>query len=244
MKAATIAVSAMLILPAAGAEAQHVSIDLRAGNVTLVARDVTLDEILAEWSKVGSVKVVSPKGEAIGGARVTMLLRDLTERQALETLLRDLSGYIVTARRDPSTGASAFEQILILPTSAASPSIGVGAAARVRPIEGPPAVARIDGRRSVSVGSDEEPTAGALDNENVPIAAESSAAVPVNPAQPPPTPLLPPPTTPDANNPFGRAQGASRPGVVAAPPQPPPGVWYPPVTNPNAVDGFRPAGTP
>lgn len=242
----TVAVTAMLILPAASAGAQHVSIDLRAGNVTLVATNVTLDEILAEWSKVGSLKVVSPRGEAIGGARVTMVLRDMTERQALETLLRGLSGYVVSARRDPSTGSSAFEQILILPTSAPAASIGAGAAARVRPLAQPPApgvIIRTDGSRATSIGADEETSAGLPDTESASIAAESSAEVPGDPA-PPPTPLLPPPTTPDANNPFGRAAGSSRPGVVAPPPALPSGVVYPPVTNPNAADGFKPAGTP
>jgi hypothetical protein len=231
MRAVTLAFWALFILAATNAYAQRVSIDLRGDTVTLVATNATLDDILAEWSRSGGLKVVTLKGGAIGGSPMTMVLRDVTERQALEMLLRNFSGYVLSARRDRSTGTSAFEQLLILPTSTLSNSGIPSPATRIASLDG-----------VASVGPVEEPAVGFPSAEST-TAAESAAGSPMtDPARRPPTPLAPPPTAPDEKNPFGRAPGASRPGVAA--PSSPPGVWYPPVTNPNAAGGFKPAGTP
>lgn len=233
MKAVTIALCALFILAAANAHAQRVSIDLRGDNVTLIATNATLDDILAEWSRSGGLKVATLKGGAIGGAPVTIVLRDITERQALEMLLRNLSGYVLSARRDRSTGTSAFEQLLILPTSAPSNNGSPFVA---------PALAAPDAATLASASAIEEPRVGVRGAAGASAAESAVAPLSVPDSERPPTPLLPPSTAPDGSNPFGRAAGAARPGVVTSP-APPPGVWYPPVTNPS-LGGFKPAGTP
>ena len=85
--------------------------------MTLVAHDVTVRQILAEWARVGQTKIIN--GEKMMGPPVTMELRDVPESKALETLLRAAAGYMVTPRLDGRVGMSTFDAVLILPTSKA-----------------------------------------------------------------------------------------------------------------------------
>src|SRR3954454_18617008 len=100
--------------PAAHADVQF---SLRNGRVTLVARDATLREILAEWSRVGKTKVVNL--ERIPGGPLTLELRDIPEGEALDILLRTLSGYIAAPRTAVVADASMYDSISIMPTLAA-----------------------------------------------------------------------------------------------------------------------------
>jgi hypothetical protein len=108
--AATLTVS--FALPAA---AQSVSIQFHDGLVTLNARNVPVRAILAEWARVGGAKILN--GDRVSGESVTLELTNAPERQALDVLLRGVSGYIVAGRQATSNGASSFDRILILPTS-------------------------------------------------------------------------------------------------------------------------------
>jgi hypothetical protein len=221
----------------AQAGAQHVSLDIRDGGVTLDARGATIRQILAEWTRVGGVRVVN--AEKVGATPVTLLLRDVTERQALDILLREAGGYMLFARRAGSPGSSAFEQILVVPVSSAPQAQSPAAAARAdlapfrRAIPGAPLSVPLpqaavgDGRSEAGTASAEAEAQDAPDDDLLsddPAEAEAR----------PPTPSLPPPPPPpDPGNPFGSAGAAARPGVVTPPSGPPPGVLYPPVTNPN-----------
>jgi len=223
------------------AEAQHVSLDIRDGGVTLDARGVTVAQILAEWARVGGVKVIN--AEKIGGSPVTLLLRDVNERQALEVLLREAGGYLLFARREGNPGTSVFEQILVVPVSRTPQALppatggradlapfrrqGIGTIAGV-PRTAPPAQAAPGGDQSEV----ERASAEAADAQDA--SDDLTGAEPSEVGARPPTPSLPPPPPPpDPGNPFGSAGATSRPGVAAPPPGPPPGVVYPPVTNPN-----------
>ncbi len=81
--------------------------------------------ILAEWSKVGGTNIIN--GERVNGAPLTLKLVDVPESQALEIILRSVSGYMA-APRGRTPGASRYDRILVLPTSttqvAAAPSGG------------------------------------------------------------------------------------------------------------------------
>ena len=48
---------------------------------------------------------------------VTLELQDVPEQQALDIVLRSVSGYLVAARETAVAGASSFDRIYILPTS-------------------------------------------------------------------------------------------------------------------------------
>ena len=125
--------SAMLCFAALShsATAQTLSLKVDDGVVTLQATDVTVDDILARWSKITGLTVVSQNGR---GSRVpvTLHVSGVSEREALGLVLRDLSGYIMGQRRDPATGTVSIDRLVILPDSAPGLS-DVLAAAPQRP---------------------------------------------------------------------------------------------------------------
>lgn len=225
-----------------------VSVDVRNGNMTLVATGATLEHILAEWSRVGNVEVTM-RGEGLSRAPITLLLRDLTEREALDILLREVGGYLLVARQNPAAGRSAFERILIVPAQGDAtlfrerPDATVARAPRVRaPVEArdgdgidlvstPSFSSSAPVRSEPAAGDAPEPFDEIQERAGAPAGGVGTAA-PTVPG-PPPTPLLPPTPATRAVNPFGVAAGSDRPGVLMPSGGPPPGVVYPPVTNPN-----------
>lgn len=114
----------VLIATALPAAAQHVSLSMRDGLVTLDARNATIRQILTEWAKVGRVTVVN--GEKVTGAPVTLQFAALPERQALDIVLRGVAGYMVGARVAQDASAARFDRVMILATSAAPPPVPAG----------------------------------------------------------------------------------------------------------------------
>lgn len=106
---------AFVVLLAPHAVAQQMKLEIHDGRVSLDAQNVSVRQILAEWARVGGSRVVN--GDKVGGAPVTLQFNGIPERQALDILLRTVSGYMLAARQPGSVGASAFDRILILPTS-------------------------------------------------------------------------------------------------------------------------------
>jgi hypothetical protein len=102
-----------------------VQVTIGGGRVTVVAKDATVRQILAEWAKVGQAKIIN--AERIPGGPVTLELTDVPERQALDVLLSTISGY-VAAPRTPAVGTmSVFDRIIVIPTGvAATPSAAAG----------------------------------------------------------------------------------------------------------------------
>ena len=110
--------------------ADKFELTIQHGRVTLVAQDVPVQEILAEWARIGQTTIVN--AEKLMGTPVTLQLIDVPEEQALKTLLRSASGYVAAPRATPVSGASRFDRILILVSSrrpaarvVSSPSSGV-----------------------------------------------------------------------------------------------------------------------
>src|SRR5262245_64876910 len=112
------AVALMLVFAAATASAQ-VQLTIRNGRVTIVAKDATVRQILAEWARVGQTRIVN--AERVPGGPVTLQLTNVPEEQALETLLRPLSGYVAAPRASDAANLSRFERILVMPTVAPPP---------------------------------------------------------------------------------------------------------------------------
>ena len=109
-------VAALLLACASSAAAQTVKIEFTGGRVTLMAQNAPLRVVLAEWARLGGTKIVN--GEQVTGAPVTLELVDYPERKALDIVLRNVPGYIVSARPSPGVGgASAFDRVLILATT-------------------------------------------------------------------------------------------------------------------------------
>ena len=102
-----------VVLFAATASAGEVKITIRDGRVTLMATNATVREILTEWSRVGGTAIVN--ADRLPGAPITIQLQDVSETQALESLLRSSNGYILASREAPSASASSVERIFVYP---------------------------------------------------------------------------------------------------------------------------------
>lgn len=105
--------SALIALPGR-ASADELKLTIHNGLVTLVADNVPVSAIMSEWARIGRTQVVN--GERVPG-RVSLQIVDVPERRALDILLRSVSGYMTAERTTALAGPSAFERIMILPTS-------------------------------------------------------------------------------------------------------------------------------
>ena len=118
VKRLSLVAAAVLLASASSAAAQTVKMEFTGGRVTLVAQNAPLRVVLAEWARLGGTKIVN--GEQVTGAPVTLELVDYPERKALDIVLRNVPGYIVSARPSPGAGgASAFDRVMILATTSA-----------------------------------------------------------------------------------------------------------------------------
>ena len=107
--------TALVTTAAAPAAAGELRLAIANGQVTLLAKDVTVREILAEWARVGQTRIVN--GEKLAGGPVTLELNDVPDAQALDTILRSAAGYVMAPRMAGSPGPSRYDRILILASS-------------------------------------------------------------------------------------------------------------------------------
>src|SRR5262245_22934669 len=107
--------AALFVSAAIPCAAGELHLTMANGRVTLVAHDVTVREILAEWARVGQTRIVG--GDKIGGTPVTLELQDVPEAQALDTVLRSAAGYVMAPRVAGSPGVSRYDRIMILASS-------------------------------------------------------------------------------------------------------------------------------
>lgn len=222
-------------LAAAAPAFADVQVTMQNGRVSVVAKDATLRQILTEWARVGQTKVVNV--ERIPGAPMTIELRDIPEAQALEILLRSLSGYLAAPRPAQAANLSRFDRIVVMPTVAAArqpASVGTPAPPVFQPQPMPQQVIQPADPNE----EEEKPPAPPQPGGPRPVFNAFPQPQIVNPngampgAQPPQgaePPVPPPPSAfPTA------APGVSVPGMIV--PAPPP----PPNANPNQVR--RPGG--
>jgi len=107
---------AWFAVPAARADIQF---SIRDGRVVLVANNATIADIMAAWAKVGRTKIIN--ADKIPSDVVTLELRNVSERQVLDILLRTTSGFIAALREVDDPTASLFDRIVIMPPSVAPP---------------------------------------------------------------------------------------------------------------------------
>jgi hypothetical protein len=111
-------------------------------HVTLIARDMTASRILDRWAQIGGTEVVN--GAAVQGGPVSLQLTDVSEREALEILLRGTDGYLIAEREDAAAGLSSIGKILILPKSAQRNPSPLNAATFDRPDNSQPIGAPVE----------------------------------------------------------------------------------------------------
>src|SRR5438477_530764 len=97
-----------------------VRLTIQDGRVSLVAKDATLRQILAEWAKVGQIKIVN--AERVPGGPLTVQFINAPEQQVLDTLLRTITGYVAQPRESVVANLSRFDRIVVMPTVAAPAS--------------------------------------------------------------------------------------------------------------------------
>ena len=227
---------ATLLLPAASASAD-VQLTMQNGRVTIIAKDATIRQILTEWARVGHTKIVNV--ERIPGGPISLELNNVSEAQALEVLLRAMSGYIAAPR--PAAGVAAnlsqFDRIIVMPTLASArpaPSAAPPPVYQQTPQFVQPQPADLDDDEpapNVQVPPNRGPVFNTFPQQ--PQVVNPQTGQPMNMVVPGQQPAQPPtyPGAPTA--PFG---GVAVPGMVAPPPpqpgQPPqPGL---PVRRPGA----------
>src|SRR4051812_3390656 len=115
MKTAILCTAVCLFAASASAD---VRISMQNGHVTVIAKDATVRQILTEWARVGQTKIVN--AERVPGGPISLELNDVPESQALEILLRSLSGYITAPRPVQAANLSRFDRIIIMPTLASA----------------------------------------------------------------------------------------------------------------------------
>ena len=226
-----LALCAATCLLAASTASADVHLTMQNGRVSIVAKDATLRQILTEWARVGQTKIVNV--ERIPGGPMSLELHDVTEGQALEVLLRPISGYITAPRPVEAANLSRFDRIIVMPTLAgARPPV---ASTTTPPVfqqapqfnQPPPVVDDDDEPNATPNAAMPNPGRGPVFNTfpqpqfvnpqtGMAVGQPATGGVPV-PNQPPPQ-TAPPSAFPTA--PFG---GVAIPGMVAPPPPQQPG---------------------
>ena len=125
MRKLAFALGALAVLVSTSTADAEVRVTIRNGHVTIAAKDATVRQILAEWARVGQTKIVNV--ERIPGGPLTLELTDVSEQQALDILLRAVSGYMAAPRVVAIANASVFDRIVVMPTTVA-PAAPVAAA--------------------------------------------------------------------------------------------------------------------
>ena len=148
MNARILLASALVTLAACPRRRSRSRCRSTAARSTLSAENATVRAILNEWARVGGTRVVN--AERIAGPPITVEFKGAYEQQALESLLRGVSGYLVGQRVAAGTATSSgFDRIVILATSTAP-----------RPAPVTPAVSRPPGPqplRRLPVATDRAP---------------------------------------------------------------------------------------
>lgn len=201
------------VVTASTATAGELQLTLSNGRATLIATDVPVRQILAEWARIGGTTVVN--GERVLGPNLTLQMVDRPEREVLDAVLRSAAGYVAAPRSASVANLSVYDRILILPTSQA-PAFNPAAAST--PTFTPPP-------RQMPMPVDDDP----VEQPNV----VPPGAVPVPPGAIPqpqmPQQQIQPPATQAAP---GMPQTLPRPGML---PQPAPGTPNPYTPNPPGV---------
>lgn len=214
---------------AAGAQ-QPLQLEIRNGQVTLEAQNIPLRAILTEWARVGGTSVIG--AERLAGPPVTVELTRVPERQALEILLRNTSGYMLALRPAGIQGASAYNRILIMPPSTAPRALSTPAVAAAPRLPVPEPDDADEEPQDVTL---QGPVAAPRPGAPVRLPTVSGQNTPVVITQPPAPLPVPEAGTPGSSspgvvvispsNPFGMPAGSSaQPGTISpvppAPPQP------------------------
>ena len=197
----TTAALALAVTPAFA----DVRVSMQNGQVSIAAKNATVAQILAEWARVGQTRIIN--GERLTGAPLTLELSNVSEREALEILLRNASGYVLAPRAGDAGAVSMYDRILIVPTSSAprAPAPTAITTPAFQPV------------RPISTDQEDAP-ANVVPRFAAPMPGEINQPAQTQPAAPPPSAK---PTAPI---------GVARPGMMVPTP---PATPRPPTATPE-----------
>lgn len=214
---APLVVGVCLLATSASAD---VRVTVADGLVSISAQDATTRQILAEWARVGQMRIVNL--DRVSGAPMTIELSNVPETQALDTLLRQMIGYLAAPRAVAIPGASHFDRLYLMTGGSGAP---VAASAPAPVSSGRPAFVQAPVFVPPVVDEDDppQPPPGAPPVAYQPPSARPGSQRPTVfstfPQQPPPDNDDEQPEAPAAAP--AAPAGVARPGmVVPAPPQP------------------------
>lgn len=227
----TVVVAAALLtsaLPMRAQSPRKLDISFNAGNVTIVAENVTLAEILSEWSRKGGTQIVN--AERLPGAPVMLTeFKDRPEAEVLRTLLREAPGYGAAPMQAATpAGASTLRTVFILAVRAnpvAAPS--AASAPMANPVQQAPSP--VAAPRQIQ---------GSPDDEIPPVR-------PLSPEMNPGSPATPGGPGAQPNNPHlrvgpGGIVTSTKPGeIIPAPPSTPATAPKPPAGGRGGGGGSR-----
>jgi hypothetical protein len=233
----TLSLCAAVWLGAPPTASADVQLSMQNGRVSIVAKDATVRQILTEWARVGQTKIVNV--ERIPGGPMTIELNNVSESQALEVLLRAMSGYIAAPRAVEAANLSRFDRIIVMPTLAsARPAVAASAPAPVYQQQSPQYAQQPP--QVVDDADDEQPApivAGPPQNRGPVFNTFPVQPTTVAPQfQMPPQPQVP--QVQPAGFPTAPYGGVAVPGMVAPAPQGQPGqpqTVIPPPRRPGGV---------
>lgn len=237
MKKVLLGLAACLLM--ASTASAEVRLTMHDGRVTLVAKDATVRQILAEWARVGQTKIVNM--ERVPGGPVTLELINVPEAQALEVLLRALSGYITAPRPVIASNLSMYDRIIVMPTLASTrPATSSPPPPVFQPPQFPPPQQAADDDVDDDKPAPNVPVPGVPPRGPVfnsfpqPQVVNPQAAPMAQPGVMPPQAQPPQQAAPSASpTPVAPYGGVSVPGMVAPPPPSPNGQPGQPVKRPG-----------
>ncbi len=227
------------VAAASTAAAQQLTLSIADGRATLIATDVPLRQVMAEWARIGETKVVN--GERLVGPNLTIQLVDRPEREVLDAVLRTAAGYVAAPRNAGDPRLSMYDRILILPTSQAPAFNPVAAAPPTftQPRPGVPMPMTVP----MPAGDNEDP------QEQPMVLPAGAAAVPG--AMPLPVPAgatavpgMMPQQVPVTQPTPGMPQTLPRPGMLPQPTQMVPNPYVPNPAQQPQQPNVRPSGRP
>jgi hypothetical protein len=215
----TVAAVCVVVGLAAPSIAGQVKLEIRGGLVTLEAKDATIREIFDEWARVGQTRVVN--AERVPGGPISIRLDGVPERQALDTLLRSVGGFLAVARTSPQESTSIYDRIMVMPVArpaavAASaggrPTSQVQQPSRDRIVIPPPMVVADEDEEAQAVPIQGQGAYGGAQQPGMRTPVQFGGVYTPNPNAPQASPVpMPPP----------EAQPAPRPGMPTTPAAPP-----------------------
>jgi len=119
-KTLLVGVVAIIAVTSVGA-AGTVHVTMHDGLVSVDAQNATLRELLEAYAQAGQTTIANLE-KIPASPPLTLTLTDVPEPQALDIVLRSLSGYLAMPRAANRPSASRYDRIVIVPTSAADRS--------------------------------------------------------------------------------------------------------------------------